>query len=62
MADEAGRQLNLSAALLALSVLADSGLEHYRGSFNNRAMYIPLVSAAGALAASVFCLRSPGRS
>jgi hypothetical protein len=54
MADEAGRQLNLSAALLALSVLADSGVEHYRGSFNNRAMYIPLVSAAGALAASVF--------
>ena len=54
MADDAGRQLNLSAALLALSVLADSGVEHYRGSFNNRAMYIPLVSAAGALAASVF--------
>jgi len=53
MADDAGRQLNLSAALLALSVLADSGLEHYRGSFNNRAMYIPLGSAAGALAASV---------
>jgi hypothetical protein len=54
MADDAGRQLNLSAALLALSVLADSGVEHYRGSFNNRARYIPLVSAAGALAASVF--------
>ncbi len=54
MADDAGRQLNLSAALLALSVLADSGVEHYRGSFNNRAMYIPLLSAAGALAASVF--------
>lgn len=54
MAHDAGRQLNLSAALLALSVLADSGVEHYRGSFNNRAMYIPLVSAAGALAASVF--------
>jgi len=54
MADEARRQLNLSAALLALSVLADSGMEHYRGSFNNRAMYIPLVSSAGALAASLF--------
>jgi len=54
MADDAGRQLNLSAALLALSVLADSAMEHYRGSFNNRAMYIPLVTAAGALAASVF--------
>lgn len=54
MAEDAGRQLNLSAAVLALSVLADSGVEHYRGSFNNRAMYIPLVSAAGALVASVF--------
>jgi hypothetical protein len=54
MAQDPGRQLNLSAALLALSVLADSGMEHYRGSFKNRAMYIPLVSAGGALAASVF--------
>lgn len=54
MADDAGRQLNLSAALLALSVLADSAMEHYRGSFNNRAMYIPLGSAAGALAAGVY--------
>ncbi|HEY6923944.1 MAG TPA: hypothetical protein VI653_10775 [Steroidobacteraceae bacterium] len=54
MAHDAGRQLNLSAALLALSVLADSAVEHYRGSFNNRAMYIPLASAAGALAASVY--------
>jgi len=54
MGDEPGRQLNLSAGLLALSVLADSGVEHYRGSFQNRAMYIPLISAAGTLAASLF--------
>ena len=26
-------------ALLALSVLADSAIEHYRGSFHNQAMY-----------------------
>lgn len=50
----AGRQLNLGAALLSLSVLADSGVEHYRGSFQNRAMYIPLGVSALALAASVF--------
>ena len=31
------------AALLGLSVLADSGMEHYRGSFHNKAMALPLV-------------------
>ena len=49
----AARQLNLGAALLALAVLADSAVEHYRGSFHNRTMYAPLVSAALALAGSV---------
>jgi hypothetical protein len=52
--DAAGRQLNLGAALLSLSVLADSSVEHYRGSFQNRAMYIPLGVSALALAASLF--------
>ncbi|MEO7066276.1 MAG: hypothetical protein ABI114_05180, partial [Rhodanobacter sp.] len=42
---EAARRFNHSSSLLALSVLADSGVEHYRGSFKNPAMYIPLVSA-----------------
>jgi hypothetical protein len=50
----AGRQLNLGAALLSLSVLADSSVEHYRGSFQNRAMYIPLGVSALALGASLF--------
>jgi hypothetical protein len=50
----AGRQLNLGAALLSFSVLADSGVEHYRGSFQNRAMYVPLGVSALALAASLF--------
>ncbi len=54
IANRAGRQLNLSAAILATSVLADSGLEHYRGSFQNKAMYIPLVAASLALGASLF--------
>jgi len=50
----AGRRLNASAAVLAFSVLADSAVEHYRGSFQNRAMYTPLVTAALTLGASVF--------
>lgn len=50
----AGRKLNLSSALLALSVLADSGVEHYRGSFQNRLMYLPLGVSAVTLAASLF--------
>jgi hypothetical protein len=49
-----GRKLNLSSALLALSVLADSGVEHYRGSFENRLMYLPLGVSAATLAASLF--------
>lgn len=39
----AARRLNRAAGLLAVSVLADSALEHYRGSFANPAMYAPLV-------------------
>lgn len=49
-----GRRLNDSAALLAFSVLADSAIEHYRGSFHNRAMYMPLATAALTLAGSLF--------
>ena len=48
----AGRRLNGSAAVLAFSVLADSAVEHYRGSFQNRAMYTPLVAAALTLGAA----------
>ncbi|WP_175159295.1 hypothetical protein [Paraburkholderia fynbosensis] len=43
---QAARSFNHSSALLALSVLADSAMEHYRGSFDNPAMYTPLVCAA----------------
>jgi hypothetical protein len=45
-ATNAGRRLNAAAGLLATSVLADSAIEHYRGAFENRAMYIPLVASA----------------
>ncbi len=57
--NSAARQLNLSAALLGLSVLTDAGVEHYRGSFQNRAMYFPLASAALTLAASLFGISDP---
>jgi hypothetical protein len=53
VANTAARQLNLGAALLAVAVLADSALEHYRGSYRNRAMYAPLVSATLALGGSL---------
>jgi hypothetical protein len=38
----AARRLNRSAGLLAASVLLDSAIEHYRGSFENPAMFTPL--------------------
>ena len=48
----AARRLNRASGMLAASVLADSAVEHYRGSFENRAMYTPLIVSALALAAS----------
>jgi hypothetical protein len=48
----AARRLNRAAGVLASSVLADSAVEHYRGSFENRAMYLPLVVGALSLAVS----------
>lgn len=45
----AGAMLHASAGLLAIAVLADSGLEHYRGGFRNPAMFLPLASAGLAL-------------
>ncbi|SFU23934.1 hypothetical protein [Paraburkholderia aspalathi] len=49
----AARSFNHGSALLALSVLADSAMEHYRGSFDNPAMYAPLVSSALSLLAGL---------
>ncbi|MGJ0453608.1 MAG: hypothetical protein ACR65T_10335 [Methylocystis sp.] len=40
------RALEGAAALLAASVLADSAVEHYRGSFKNAGMFAPLISSA----------------
>jgi len=52
-ATAAARLLNGGCALLSLAVLGDSGLEHYRGSFFNKAMYTPLAVSALSLAASL---------
>ncbi|MGJ5135272.1 hypothetical protein [Bradyrhizobium oligotrophicum] len=48
----AAQRLNRAAGMLAASVLADSSVEHYRGSFKNKAMYTPLVVSALTLATS----------
>ncbi len=50
---EAARGLNRAAGMLAASVLMDSAVEHYRGSFHNKAMYAPLVSSALSLLAGL---------
>jgi hypothetical protein len=49
----AARKLNRAAGVLATSVLADSSVEHYRGSFKNKAMYTPLLVSALTLATSI---------
>ena len=48
----AARRLNRAAGTLAASVLADSAVEHYRGSFKNKAMLTPLIVSALSLATS----------
>ena len=50
---EAAQRLNRGAGLIATSTLLDSALEHYRGSFHNKAMFTPLVASALTLAVSV---------
>ncbi len=49
---KAARRLNRAAGLIATSTLLDSAVEHYRGSFENKAMYTPLIISAMALAVS----------
>lgn len=50
---DTARTFNRGSALLALSVLADSAMEHYRGSFDNPAMYTPLIVSLASLAAGM---------
>src|SRR5579884_2052023 len=58
--DTTSRTLNGAAALLALAALTDSGIEHYRGSFHNKTMYVPLGAAAVTLLASLRDTVAPG--
>ncbi len=55
--------LDRASALLAASALADSAVEHYRGSFHNKAMYVPLGVSALTLGTRVLDAtgRLPGR-
>ncbi|WP_265502865.1 hypothetical protein [Paracoccus beibuensis] len=59
--EQAARQLDLGAATLAGSVLFDSAVEHYRGSFEHRGMYVPLAVASATIAASLSGARQPNR-
>lgn len=49
----AGRRLNQASGVLAVAVLLDSAVEHYRGSFENKAMISPLVSSTLNIVASL---------
>jgi len=49
----AAQRLNRAAGTIAASVLFDSAMEHYRGSFANKAMFTPLLTSALSLAASL---------
>ncbi|MBA3897193.1 MAG: hypothetical protein H0X36_08710, partial [Sphingomonadaceae bacterium] len=42
----AARLIGAGATVLATSVLIDSAMEHYRGSFHNKAMLTPLLTAS----------------
>lgn len=52
-ASPAVRRIDAASAMLCASVLADSAIEHYRGSFQNKAMYTPLGVSALTLAVSL---------
>ena len=47
------RMIHGAAAMLATSVLADSGIEHDRGQYHNPAMFLPLVSSTLSILASL---------
>jgi len=54
----AAEALGAGAAILCLSVALDSGLEHYRGSFKDRAMFVgPTMALLGLAAASWVAFR-----
>lgn len=54
--DKIVRNLDRGTALLAIAALTDSAIEHYRGSFRNRIMYLPLGVGGLAVCASTTAL------
>ena len=58
----AAQRLNRAAGVIAASVLADSAVEHYRGSFHNKAMFAPLISASLSLAVSAHGMQDSRRA
>jgi hypothetical protein len=56
----AAQALTAGAAILCLSVALDSGLEHYRGQFKNRLMFVgPSVALLGLATAAYLTVRRP---
>ena len=53
------RMLAGSAAMLSLSILCDSAVEHYRGSFRNKAMWTPIITSAAALTLNLVRMGRP---
>jgi len=49
--DRPVRGLHAASALLSASVLADSGVEHYRGAYENPGMFAPILSSLLSLVA-----------
>ena len=54
---KAAQRLSRSSGILAASVLLDSAVEHYRGSFHNPAMIAPIATSLVALLASTHGIR-----
>jgi len=48
----AAQRINQAAGTIAISVLIDSAMEHYRGNFHNKAMWTPIVTSLLTIAAS----------
>ncbi len=58
----AARRLNHAASLLGAAVMADSGLEHFRGDYHNRAMFAaPSVAALQVTSSMLGAVRTPSR-
>ena len=58
----AAEALGAGAAILCLSVALDSGIEHYRGQFKDRAMFVGPTMAASGLAAATYIAFRPERA